>query len=61
LPYDGDRKTVIENYAQHYLPYKPSLLSRLAELRGRALACWCAPEPCHGDVLLQLLRSNHDC
>jgi ParB family chromosome partitioning protein len=51
LPYDGDRATVIHNYADHYLPYKPSLLSRLHELRGKALACWCAPEPCHGDLL----------
>jgi Domain of unknown function (DUF4326)/ParB/Sulfiredoxin domain len=51
LPYDGDRETVIRNYADHYLPHKPSLLSRLHELRGKALACWCAPEPCHGDVL----------
>jgi ParB family transcriptional regulator, chromosome partitioning protein len=51
LPYDGDRETVICNYADRYLPHKPSLLSRLHELRGKALACWCAPEPCHGDVL----------
>jgi hypothetical protein len=51
LPHDGDRETVIRNYAEHYLPNKPSLLSRLHELRGKALACWCAPDPCHGDVL----------
>lgn len=51
LPADGDRDTVIRNYAEHYLPHKPSLLGRIGELRGRALACWCAPEPCHGDVL----------
>lgn len=51
MPADGDRDTVIANYAEHYLPYKPSLLSRLPELRGKALGCWCAPEPCHGDVL----------
>jgi hypothetical protein len=24
------------------------------ELRGRTLACWCAPELCHGDVLAEL-------
>lgn len=48
---DGDRGTVIANYRDHYLPNKPSLLSRLAELRGKALGCWCAPEPCHADVL----------
>lgn len=51
MPDDGDRKTVIENYETHYLPHKPSLLSRLDSLRGKALGCWCAPEPCHGDVL----------
>lgn len=51
IPYDGDRDSVLANYADHYLPYKPSLLSRLSELRGRALACWCAPEACHGDIL----------
>ena len=26
----------------------------LAQLRGKTLACWCAPEPCHGDVLAEL-------
>lgn len=51
LPDDGDRATVIANYETHYLPHKPSLLERLGELRGKALGCWCAPEPCHGDVL----------
>lgn len=51
---DGDRDTVIANYRDHYLPYKPSLLSRINELRGKALGCWCAPEPCHGDVLRQV-------
>lgn len=51
LPADGDRDTVIANYERHYLPFKPSLLDRLHELKGKALGCWCAPEPCHGDIL----------
>jgi hypothetical protein len=51
MPYDGDRSTVIRNYSESYLPHKPSLINRLAELRGKALVCWCAPEACHGDVL----------
>ena len=38
MPADGDRDTVIANYRDHYLPYKPSLLSRLDDLRGKALA-----------------------
>ncbi|KKM86092.1 hypothetical protein LCGC14_1282480 [marine sediment metagenome] len=24
------------------------------ELRGKDLVCWCAPLPCHADVLLEL-------
>jgi ParB family chromosome partitioning protein len=51
IPHDGDRETVIRNYAEYYLPHKPSLLARTSELRGKALGCWCAPQPCHADVL----------
>jgi hypothetical protein len=54
-PADGDRATVIRNYRKHFLPFKPSLLARLPELRGKALGCWCAPLPCHGDVLIEAL------
>jgi hypothetical protein len=28
----------------------------LPELHSRDLVCWCAPLPCHGDVLLELSR-----
>lgn len=51
MPADGDRDTVIAHYAAYYLPHKPSLLAKLDTLRGKALGCWCAPEPCHADVL----------
>lgn len=51
MPADGDRDTVIANYAAHYLPNKPSLLAKVDTLRGKALGCWCAPDPCHADVL----------
>jgi hypothetical protein len=33
-------------------------MEALHELRGRDLICWCAPLPCHGDVLLRLVRIN---
>ncbi len=26
-------------------------IEELASLHGKTLACWCAPLPCHGDVL----------
>jgi hypothetical protein len=46
----GTRAQVIERYRRW-------LLSRLdldpKELRGKHLVCWCAPLPCHADVLLE--------
>ena len=58
---DGTRAEVIANYRDHYLDFKPSLLMRIGDdLEGKALACWCAPEPCHGDVLLDTLRGLLD-
>ncbi|SBW21026.1 hypothetical protein FDG2_1869 [Candidatus Protofrankia californiensis] len=32
------------------------VLTRLPELRGKALACHCTPLACHGDVLAELAR-----
>jgi hypothetical protein len=35
-----------------------ALRSRLPELRGHDLACWCKPgDPCHADVLIELANN----
>jgi hypothetical protein len=47
---DGSREEVIAKYEDH-LRYQPELINALDELRGKTLGCFCAPEPCHGDVL----------
>lgn len=60
MPGDGDRSEVIYNYEHHYLPFKPSLQRRYAELDGKALGCWCAPEACHGDVLKRFAEERGD-
>lgn len=52
---DGTREEVIAKY-RAWLLAQPDLLARLPELRGKALACWCHPERCHGDVLITLLE-----
>lgn len=49
----GDRAEVIEKY-ERWLLTQPELLVALPQLRGRTLGCWCAPRPCHGDVLARL-------
>jgi hypothetical protein len=34
------------------------LIGKMAELRGRNLACWCPlDQPCHADVLLELANA----
>ena len=54
LDRDGDRATVIARY-RAWLLGQPALVARArAELRGKVLGCWCAPLPCHGDVLAEI-------
>ena len=51
---DGDRDTVCQNYEEQYLPFKPSLLSKIETLKGKALGCHCFPERCHCETLKAL-------
>ncbi len=41
-------------YAEDKLLADPHWLD---ELRGKDLICWCAPLPCHADVLLELANA----
>lgn len=50
---DGTRQQVIDKY-EEYVLNNPTLMARLPELKGKRLGCWCAPAPCHGDVLADL-------
>ena len=54
---DGSRTEVIEKYGA-WLLTQPQLLAALPELTGRNLVCWCAPLPCHADVLLWLANGD---
>lgn len=54
---DGDRSEVIEKYSA-WLLNQPEMIARARrELRGKTLGCWCAPKPCHGDVLAEVAES----
>lgn len=50
---DGTREEVIMKYHRWILD-QPGLLKDVHELIGKRLGCFCAPLPCHGDVLLGL-------
>jgi Domain of unknown function (DUF4326) len=54
---DGTREEVIARY-ERWLKDQPALLAELPELHGKVLGCWCAPKPCHADVLLRLANSR---
>ncbi|MFC7341954.1 DUF4326 domain-containing protein [Saccharopolyspora griseoalba] len=53
-----DRQAMVRHY-EEWLDEQPELLARIrnGELTGRALGCWCAPDPCHAHVLAQ--RADH--
>jgi Domain of unknown function (DUF4326) len=49
------RQKVVQLYKE-YLLNNPSLLAKIPTLQDKVLACWCAPELCHGNVLMELLK-----
>lgn len=51
--YVPTREEAISAY-RGWIAGQTNLLADLHELRGKTLGCWCAPLPCHGDVLLEL-------
>jgi len=51
---DGTREEVILAY-RLWLQRHPELIEQARrELRGQRLGCYCAPLPCHGDVLAEV-------
>ena len=54
---DGSRAEVIAKY-ERWIQNQP-LMADLHELAGKALACFCKPLACHGDVLAKLANAQH--
>ena len=57
---DGTREEVIDKYKQHIttqLDNGQLSIHDLLALKGKNLGCWCHPEPCHGDILLSLIKT----
>jgi hypothetical protein len=49
----GTREEVIQQYRE-WIMEQPQLLKELHHLKGKRLGCWCSPNSCHGDVLVEL-------
>ena len=55
---DGDREEVIRKYAE-WVRKQPELMEMIKiELAGRDLKCFCAPNACHGDILLKIANGE---
>lgn len=55
----ADPERILERYEEH-VRSRPDLVEALPELRGKVLGCWCAPQRCHGDVLVRLAEERSD-
>lgn len=54
----GNREELLEKYRKYItekLDNDKSLQEELLKLKGKNLGCWCAPEPCHSNILLELI------
>lgn len=55
----GTKAENIENY-RIWILGQPKLLTEIRKLRGKTIACWCPPEPCHGDVIIQICDGTRE-
>jgi hypothetical protein len=54
----GGRERCLGLYCE-WLLLRPDVRERArSELRGRKLACWCSPMPCHADVLAAVVEGD---
>lgn len=55
IPGTGFTRLVVLAKYREYINSFPQLQhAAREELRGKHLACWCAPSPCHADILLEI-------
>lgn len=61
IGFHGTRAEVIQMYKE-WIVNQPNLIKDLPELKGKVLGCHCAseknPKPCHGEILLNLLKEQ---
>lgn len=55
---ENSRESVIKQYRDWLLNQPKMLAAARTHLRGKVLGCWCAPKPCHGDVLLEVANAD---
>lgn len=56
----GEQGECVELYRRWIVAEEQGSLRQAVRglLRGQDLVCWCAPEPCHADVLLEIANGD---
>ena len=55
---DGDRATVVAKYKEHFLGSFHLKQLATEKLKGKVLGCYCKPEACHGDIIIDFLEGQ---
>ncbi len=55
---DGNRQECLDKYYEYIKNDRQDLIDALPEIKGKALACWCKPKDCHGDILVGLIEED---
>jgi len=58
---DGTRAEVIKKYKDYFydnLENHEVFKIAVERLRGKVLGCWCKPQACHGDVIIEYLNKE---
>tara|TARA_Y100001949_G_C15808556_1_gene252424 strand:+ start:345 stop:602 length:258 start_codon:yes stop_codon:yes gene_type:complete len=55
---DGDRATVVAKYKEHFLGSFHLKQLATEKLKGKVLGCYCKPEACHGDIIVDFLEGQ---
>lgn len=42
-------------YFYHLIETDPDFLDEVLRLKDKILGCYCAPEPCHGEIIVEFL------
>lgn len=60
--YSGDRDACIKDYKDYFynrLGWDEEFYNKVRALKDKVLGCWCWPELCHGEVIIEYL--DYDC
>jgi len=53
------RREALDLYRDHLIQLleDEEILDEFIQLKGKTLGCWCKPDRCHGDIIVEVLNS----